>query len=72
MTSTFILASLIEPSVGLIFWTTITFILLLVLLGKFAWKPILTAIKTREKGIEDVAPFFFSLTRQSRLIEGEI
>lgn len=53
MTSTFILASLIEPSVGLIFWTSITFILLLVLLGKFAWKPILTAIKTREKGIED-------------------
>jgi F-type H+-transporting ATPase subunit b len=49
----FILASLIEPAVGLIFWTTITFILLLVLLGKFAWKPILTAIKTREKGIED-------------------
>ena len=53
MTSTFILASLIEPAIGLIFWTTITFILLLVLLGKFAWKPILSAIKTREKGIED-------------------
>jgi F-type H+-transporting ATPase subunit b len=51
--SLFILASLIEPAVGLIFWTTITFILLLVLLGKFAWKPILSAIKTREKGIED-------------------
>lgn len=49
----FILASLIEPAVGLIFWTSITFILLLVLLGKFAWKPILNAIKTREKGIED-------------------
>jgi F-type H+-transporting ATPase subunit b len=49
----FILASLIEPAIGLIFWTTITFVLLLVLLGKFAWKPILTAIKTREKGIED-------------------
>ncbi len=53
MTNTFILASLIEPAIGLIFWTTITFILLLVLLGKFAWKPILSAIKTREKGIED-------------------
>ena len=52
MTSTFILASLIEPAIGLIFWTTITFILLLVLLGKYAWKPILSAIKTREEGIE--------------------
>lgn len=49
----FILASLIEPGVGLIFWTTITFLLLVILLGKFAWKPILGAIKTREKGIED-------------------
>ena len=52
MNSTFILASLVEPAIGLIFWTTITFILLLVLLGKFAWKPILAAIKTREEGIE--------------------
>jgi F-type H+-transporting ATPase subunit b len=52
MNSLFILASLIEPGIGLIFWTTITFILLLVLLGKYAWTPILTAIKTREEGIE--------------------
>lgn len=53
MTNTIILASLIEPAIGLIFWTTITFVLLLWLLAKFAWKPILSAIKTREKGIED-------------------
>lgn len=48
----FILASLIEPGIGLIFWTSITFVLLLILLGKFAWKPILGAIKTREQDIE--------------------
>jgi F-type H+-transporting ATPase subunit b len=47
----FVLASLIEPGIGLIFWTTITFVLLLFLLGKFAWKPILKAIKTREENI---------------------
>ncbi len=52
MNSLFILASLIEPGIGLIFWTSLTFLLLLFILGKFAWKPILTAIKTREKGIE--------------------
>lgn len=45
--------NLVTPGIGLIFWTTITFILLLVILGKYAWKPILAAIKTREKGIED-------------------
>ena len=53
MYTTFIQASLIEPGVGLIFWTGLTFLLLLFLLGKFAWKPILSAIKTREKGITD-------------------
>lgn len=52
MNSLIILSSLIEPAIGLIFWTSITFVLLLVILGKFAWKPILNAIKTREKGIE--------------------
>lgn len=53
MNSLIILNALVTPSVGLIFWTSITFILLLVILGKFAWKPILSAIKTREQGITD-------------------
>jgi F-type H+-transporting ATPase subunit b len=53
MTNLIILNALITPSVGLIFWTTVVFLLLLILLGKFAWKPILGAIKTREKNIED-------------------
>ncbi|MBL7918303.1 MAG: F0F1 ATP synthase subunit B [Bacteroidia bacterium] len=52
MNSLIILASLITPGIGLIFWTSVVFIILLVLLGKFAWKPILNAIKTREEGIE--------------------
>ncbi len=52
MNSLFILGSLITPGIGLIFWTTVVFLLLLVLIGKYAWKPILNAIKTREEGIE--------------------
>lgn len=44
---------LIKPEVGIIFWTTVTFIILLVLLRKFAWKPILKVVKDREKSIED-------------------
>jgi F-type H+-transporting ATPase subunit b len=52
MNNLFILSSLTTPGIGLIFWTTIVFLLLLVLLGKYAWKPILNAIKTREEGIE--------------------
>ncbi len=52
MNNLFILAGLTEPGIGLIFWTTIVFLLLVGILGKYAWKPILGAIKTREEGIE--------------------
>lgn len=40
-------------SVGLFFWQTVLFIVLLFLLRKFAWKPILNAVNEREKSIED-------------------
>jgi F-type H+-transporting ATPase subunit b len=49
----FILGSLITPGIGLIFWTSVVFILLVGILGKFAWKPILSAIKTREQSITE-------------------
>jgi F-type H+-transporting ATPase subunit b len=44
---------LVLPDIGLVFWNTVAFLLLLVVLGKFAWKPILQAINDREQGIED-------------------
>lgn len=34
------------------FWTTVTFLLLAVLLGRFAWKPLLGALEQRERSIE--------------------
>ncbi|WP_445386315.1 F0F1 ATP synthase subunit B [Robiginitalea sp. IMCC44478] len=42
-----------EFSIGLFFWQTILFILLLLLLRKFAWKPILKAVNEREEGIKN-------------------
>ena len=42
---------LLSPSPGLIFWTTLTFIILLVILGKYAWPSILRALKVREETI---------------------
>ncbi len=44
---------LVTPEIGLIFWTTIVFSLLLIVLKKYAWKPILTAVDERNKSIED-------------------
>lgn len=44
---------LITPAIGLIFWTTITFLVLLFLLKKMAWKPILGAVSEREDSIKN-------------------
>lgn len=44
---------LITPEVGLIFWQTIVFLVLMLILAKFAWKPILGAVRTREESINE-------------------
>ena len=44
-------SALITPDIGLMFWTLVTFAILLVLLGKFAWGPIVAAMNAREDGI---------------------
>ena len=41
-----------EFSVGLFFWQTLLFLALLFLLRKFAWKPILGAVNSREESIK--------------------
>lgn len=43
---------LIQPGIGLIFWMTISFGLVVFLLGKYAWKPILKSLKEREDSID--------------------
>ncbi len=45
--------ALITPKIGLIFWTLITFVALLVFLRKVAWKPLLGAIEERERAIRE-------------------
>lgn len=44
---------LVTPSIGLVFWTAVAFVCLLILLRKFAWKPILGAIHDREQSIDE-------------------
>ncbi len=43
---------LVTPGIGLIFWTSFIFFLLLIILRIFAWKPILNAVKNREASIK--------------------
>ena len=44
---------LITPDFGLFFWQIIVFLILVFLLTKFAWKPIMKAVDEREKTIND-------------------
>ncbi len=42
---------LVQPDPGLAIWTIITFLVLLIFLGKFAWKPLLRFLASREETI---------------------
>jgi F-type H+-transporting ATPase subunit b len=42
---------LVQPDPGLFIWTIVTFLVLLALLGKFAWRPLLEALESRQARI---------------------
>lgn len=44
---------LVKPGIGLLFWMTLTFGIVLYILSKYAWKPIIKSIKEREDSISD-------------------
>ena len=45
--------SLVDVNPGVVFWTVVTFVILLLILKKLAWKPILTALDQRENSIRE-------------------
>jgi F-type H+-transporting ATPase subunit b len=44
--------SLTTPAVGTLFWSALIFLLFFLILTKFAWKPILSAVKARDEMIK--------------------
>ncbi|TNE82144.1 MAG: ATP synthase F0 subunit B [Bacteroidetes bacterium] len=44
---------LLTPGLGLFFWTLVVFVVILLILRKFAWGPIMKAIHDREESIEN-------------------
>jgi F-type H+-transporting ATPase subunit b len=44
--------SLTSPAVGTLFWSALIFLLFFLILAKFAWKPILNAVKARDEMIK--------------------
>tara|TARA_B100001741_G_C16267187_1_gene465945 strand:- start:107 stop:601 length:495 start_codon:yes stop_codon:yes gene_type:complete len=43
---------LVTPGVGLLFWMLLSFTIVLIILRRYAWKPILSALKEREESIQ--------------------
>ena len=44
---------LVMPEIGLIVWMTIAFLIVFFILAKYAWKPIMNALKQREQSIDE-------------------
>lgn len=44
---------LLNPNIGLVVWMLLSFLILVFILGKYAWKPILGAIRKREETINN-------------------
>ena len=45
-------ADLLSPNGGLMFWTIVIFVLLLIVLSRFAFKPMLAAVEARERALQ--------------------
>lgn len=46
--------SLLSVNPGLIFWTLVTFVILMLLLKKFVWGPIIAAVERREDSLKEM------------------
>ena len=62
---------LIIPDYGLLFWTGLVFCLLLFLLAKFAWKPILSAVNAREQKITEALELAEQTKAEMQLLQAE-
>jgi F-type H+-transporting ATPase subunit b len=62
---------LVTPDLGLLFWTGIVFCILLVLLAKFAWKPILGAVNAREEKISEALAMAEKTKEEMKLLQAQ-
>jgi F-type H+-transporting ATPase subunit b len=62
---------LLTPSLGLLFWTLIAFLIVFFVLKKFAWGPILSSLNQREKSIADSLESAERVKREMVQLKGE-
>ena len=63
---------IVTPGIGLIFWTSILFSIVLVVLGRVAFKPIAAALKSREEEIEKALSASSQAKEEVDTLKGEI
>jgi F-type H+-transporting ATPase subunit b len=63
--------TLLTPDKGLIIWTIVSFAVLVLLLGKVAWKPLIQALKDREDGIRKAIDDASSARRSADQIKAQ-
>lgn len=62
---------LVTPDLGLLFWTGLVFCLLLFLLTKFAWKPILNMVNAREQKIAEALELAEKTKAEMKALQAE-
>lgn len=60
--------SLLSVNPGLIIWTIIIFLLLLIVLSQIAWKPLIKALKNREDSIKNTIENAEKLNEEAKMI----
>lgn len=63
--------SIVEYGIGLIFWQSVAFLIVLFILGKFAWKPILGSLKAREDSITEAMEKAEIARQQTENLKGD-
>ena len=64
--------ALIKPEFGLSFWTITCFVLLVIVLSKTAWKPLLKAVEDRENALRRDREAAESARAEAEKIKGEL
>ena len=64
-------AGLLDIDVGMALWTIIVFALLLIVLSRFAWKPILSGLEERERRIRESLQRADQLLVEARRLQAE-
>ncbi|MBI4387313.1 MAG: F0F1 ATP synthase subunit B [Elusimicrobia bacterium] len=63
---------LFTPDFGLMIWTVVTFLLLVLILGRYGWRPLIDAIEARERTLREEREAAEKARLEAQRIEAEL